>query len=65
MDTFTFPHFPPETSTAYFALFRNVENAASLRQRIVKISASTTKSERDEEERDAVNFAFIDARLVS
>ncbi|KAF6748590.1 hypothetical protein DFP72DRAFT_916373 [Ephemerocybe angulata] len=67
MDSFTFPHFPCDKSTAHFALFRNVENAPSLRQRIVKVSTlpvGSTKRE-DEVERDAVNFAFIDARLVS
>ncbi|KAJ3498801.1 hypothetical protein NMY22_g19572 [Coprinellus aureogranulatus] len=65
MDTFTFPHLPAEKSTAYFALFRNVENAAALRQRIIKVSTLTSTCERHEEEKDAVNFAFIDARLIT
>jgi hypothetical protein len=64
MDAFIFPHLSTEKSTAYFALFRNVENASSLRQRVVKVSTLTDADERVEEERDAVNLAFIDARLV-
>lgn len=65
MDAFIFPHLHSDKSTAYFALFRNVENASSLRQRIIKVSTLTNADERAQEERDAVNFAFIDARLVS
>ncbi|TEB28935.1 CGI-121-domain-containing protein [Coprinellus micaceus] len=65
MDAFIFPHLSTEKSTAYFALFRNVENASSLRQRVVKVSTLTDADERVEEERDAVNLAFIDARLIT
>lgn len=67
MDSFTFPHFPCDKSTAHFALFRNVENAPSLRQRIVNVATLPVGSARreDEVERDAVNFAFIDARLIT
>jgi EKC/KEOPS complex subunit CGI121/TPRKB len=39
-----------------------VENASSLRQRIIK--AATMQGRKGEIEREAVNFAFIDARLV-
>jgi hypothetical protein len=65
MDAFVIPYLSAEKSTDYFALFRNVENAGSLRQRIIKVSTLTNVDERVGEERDAVNLAFIDARLVS
>ncbi|TEB28940.1 hypothetical protein FA13DRAFT_1775622 [Coprinellus micaceus] len=50
-------------SKTVYALFRNVEDASSLRQRVVKVSMLTDADERVEEERDAVNLAFIEARL--
>ncbi|KAG2014160.1 hypothetical protein CC2G_011003 [Coprinopsis cinerea AmutBmut pab1-1] len=63
MDGFTFPHFPPTKSFAQFALFRQVENAAQLRKRIIE--ASTMEGEKGESEREAVNFAFIEAKLIT
>jgi EKC/KEOPS complex subunit CGI121/TPRKB len=62
MDNFLFPHLPESHSLAQFALFRNVENTAALRKRIV--SAATLTGPEGDQEREAVNFAFIDARLV-
>ena len=58
-----FPHFQADCSYAYIALFRNVSNSEKLKNRIV--SASVTEGELGDAEREAVNFAFIDARLVS
>ncbi|TFK28609.1 CGI-121-domain-containing protein [Coprinopsis marcescibilis] len=63
MDGFLFPHFPAPKSLAQFALFRKVENAAQLRKRI--IGAAALAGAKGEEERDAVNFAFIDAKLIT
>ncbi|KAI0301938.1 CGI-121-domain-containing protein [Multifurca ochricompacta] len=50
MESFAYPHF---SSTVHVALFNNVTNAARLRARI------------GDAEREAVNFAFVDARLVT
>jgi hypothetical protein len=59
MESFAYPHF---SSTVYVALFVNVTNAAKLRARIIR--ASTLQGAEGEAEREAVNFAFVDARLV-
>ncbi|KXN90555.1 hypothetical protein AN958_04227 [Leucoagaricus sp. SymC.cos] len=63
MDLFYFPHLTPDRAATHVALFRNVKNAASLRKRI--ISAATMEGEAGELEREEVNFAFIDARLIT
>ena len=62
MNTTAFSHFTPNHSQAYIALFRNVSNASDIKKRI--ISAATAEGDAGEKEREAVNFAFIDARLV-
>jgi hypothetical protein len=59
MEVYHFPHFG---ASVHVALFHDVQNAASLRARLVK--ASTMPGEEGVTERAAVNFAFIDARLV-
>ena len=46
----------------FTAKFKNVKNAGEIRQRIVK--AATMEGPEGNKERDAVNFAFINARLV-
>lgn len=63
MESYRHAHFPPELSVVYIALYTAVTNAALLRARIIK--AATGIGEEGDRERDAVNFAFIDARLVS
>jgi len=63
MDLFLFPHLAPSRATTHVALFLNVKNASYLRKRIV--SAVTMGGEIGETEREQVNYAFIDARLVS
>lgn len=63
METFTNPHFPRNLSVAHVALYAPVNNAKDLRSRIIK--AATLDGDEGEQERQAVNFAFIDARLVS
>lgn len=62
METFTYTQFPSDVSSVHIGLFRNVTNAAQLRQRL--ISAATMPGPEGEQERAAVNFTFIDARLV-
>jgi hypothetical protein len=59
MEVYHFPHFG---ASVHVALFHDVQNAVSLRARLVK--ASTMPGEEGVAERAAVNFAFIDARLV-
>ena len=63
MESFHYDHLPPELSTVYVALVTEVANAAQLRARLVK--AATMDGAEGDAEREAVNFAFIDARLVS
>jgi len=59
METFAYPHF---SSTVHVALFVHVTNSAKLRARIIR--ASTLDGVEGQAEREAVNFAFVDARLV-
>jgi EKC/KEOPS complex subunit CGI121/TPRKB len=59
MESFAYPHF---SSTVHVALFIDVTNAAKLKARIVR--ASTLEGPEGQWEREAVNFAFVDARLV-
>lgn len=59
MESFAYPHF---SSIAHVALFNGVTNAAELRARIVR--ASSLEGDEGDAEREAVNFAFINARLV-
>ncbi|KAL9712380.1 hypothetical protein Ac2012v2_003617 [Leucoagaricus gongylophorus] len=63
MDLFLFPHLAPSRATTHVALFLNVKNASNLRKRIV--SAVTMGGEIGETEREQVNYAFIDARLIT
>ncbi|PCH41684.1 CGI-121-domain-containing protein [Wolfiporia cocos MD-104 SS10] len=62
METFRYAHLPPDVSHVHVALFTNVANAAQIRARIIK--AATAAGPEGELEREAVNFAFIDARLI-
>ncbi|KIJ99413.1 hypothetical protein K443DRAFT_624210 [Laccaria amethystina LaAM-08-1] len=63
MDFFHFPHHHSSQSVAHFALFRDVKNSQALRKRI--IAAATIEGADGDQEREAVNFAFIDARLIT
>jgi len=62
MECMIFPHLYSKHSQVYLSLFRKVSNAADLKARI--IAASIADGENGEKERERVNFAFIDARLV-
>jgi len=62
MESLHFPHFEPKHSQVYVALFRGVSNSAALKSRIV--AAATAEGDHGDKEREAVNFAFVDARLV-
>ncbi|EIM85448.1 CGI-121-domain-containing protein [Stereum hirsutum FP-91666 SS1] len=63
METFTYPHFDHHQSVVHVALFLDVSNAKDLRTRIV--NASTLTEDAGDVERETVNFAFIDARLIT
>ena len=62
MEVYRYPQLPPHLATIYVALFTEVQNAAELKKRL--ISASVMSGEEGDIEREAVNFAFVDARLV-
>ncbi|KAH9853321.1 CGI-121-domain-containing protein [Lenzites betulinus] len=57
-----YPHLPTAFSTVHVALYTNVSNSAALRTRIVR--ASQLEGPEGDAEREAVNFAFVDARLI-
>ena len=60
LEVYRYPQFI--RSAVFAAKFTNVKNAGAIRARIVK--AATMEGPEGDEERDAVNFAFINARLV-
>lgn len=60
MEVFNYPQFGLQ---AAICLFTDVKNGPEIRNKIVE--AATCNGEDGEALRDAVNFAFIDARLVS
>jgi hypothetical protein len=62
MESFSFPFLPASYSAVHVALFTEIKNAVPLRRRI--IDAATMNGEEGDREREAVNFAFINARLV-
>ncbi|KAF9268412.1 CGI-121-domain-containing protein [Marasmius fiardii PR-910] len=64
MESLTFDHVRGVGSdTAYVALYSSVTNAATIRKRI--LDASRMEGKDGERERDAMNFAFIDATLIT
>jgi EKC/KEOPS complex subunit CGI121/TPRKB len=63
MESLHFLHFQADRYYAHIALFRNVSNSEKLKNRIV--SASLAEGDLSDKEREAINFAFINARLVS
>lgn len=63
METYHYPQFPAEFATVNVALLTDVRNAAELKKRLV--TASVMPGPEGEAEREAVNFAFVDAKLVS
>ncbi|THV07436.1 CGI-121-domain-containing protein [Dendrothele bispora CBS 962.96] len=62
MQSFVFDHIP-NNNIAYFALYSPVQNPAELKRRIIE--AAKIEGEEGDKERDAVNFAFIDASLIT
>ncbi|ORX35219.1 kinase binding protein CGI-121-domain-containing protein [Kockovaella imperatae] len=62
METYRLSNFPPGYSTVHIALFRNVVNAPDIRKKL--ILASTMGGDDGERARQAVDFGFIEARLL-
>ncbi|KAI0337492.1 CGI-121-domain-containing protein [Trametopsis cervina] len=62
MQSFYYPHFPEDLSVVHIALLDNVRNAAALRTRLIQ--AASLPGPEGDIERGAVNFAFVDARLI-
>ncbi|KAJ3540691.1 hypothetical protein NM688_g6192 [Phlebia brevispora] len=63
MESYQYSQFPPELSNVHITLFTEVTNAAHLRTRLIQ--AATMPGPEGEAEREAVNFSFIDARLIT
>ncbi|KAJ7081371.1 CGI-121-domain-containing protein [Mycena belliarum] len=63
MQSYQLPQFPPDFSCVHAALYIDVSDADLLRKRL--ITASTAEGLTGARERDAVNFAFIEARLIT
>ena len=59
LESYQYPQF---AASIYIALYSTVWNAAQLRSRIIK--AATAVGEEGDQEREAVNFAFVDAKMV-
>ena len=62
MESFSFPSLPSNHSVVHATLYTNVQNAIALRRRIIE--AATMNGEEGVREREAVNFAFVNAGLV-
>ncbi|KAL4075554.1 kinase binding protein CGI-121-domain-containing protein [Scleroderma citrinum] len=56
-------HYPQFNAVVYTAKFKNVKNAGAIRKRIIK--AATAVGPDGDAEREAVNFAFIEAKLIT
>ncbi|KIM62255.1 hypothetical protein SCLCIDRAFT_840512 [Scleroderma citrinum Foug A] len=56
-------HYSQFNAVVYVAKFKEVKNADAVRTRIVK--AATVVGSDGDAERDAVNFAFIEAKLIT
>ncbi|KAJ7058213.1 kinase binding protein CGI-121-domain-containing protein [Mycena amicta] len=60
MDSYQLPHL---AAHIHAGLYTGVSNAAALKKRL--INAASAEGVEGEREREAVNFAFIDARLIT
>ncbi|KAJ6584670.1 CGI-121-domain-containing protein [Mycena capillaripes] len=63
MQSYQLPQFPTHLSCVHAALYTDVSDSALLRKRL--ITASTAEGSDGEREREAVNFSFIEARLIT
>ncbi|KAG8995770.1 hypothetical protein FRB95_013371 [Tulasnella sp. JGI-2019a] len=58
----TYPHLGDDFAKVFLALFTNVNNASEVRSRI--IAAATVDGHHGDQERERINFAFIDAKTI-
>jgi EKC/KEOPS complex subunit CGI121/TPRKB len=63
MESYHLPQFPSSYSSIHIALFKDVKNSASLRKRLV--AASTMEGSEGDQERDKLDYAFIEGNMVS
>ncbi|KAJ7163256.1 kinase binding protein CGI-121-domain-containing protein [Mycena filopes] len=63
MESYQLPQFPPHLSCVHAALYTDISDPDSLRKRL--IAASTAEGTDGEHERAALNFSFIEARLIT
>lgn len=61
METHTFPYFDDSLSTVHISLFHHVRNAAELRSQLIAASQLPP----NDPEQVALNFAFIDAKVIA
>ncbi|KAG8901426.1 hypothetical protein FRB99_005314 [Tulasnella sp. 403] len=64
LESYSYPHFGPDLQHVYIGYLRNIRNAESIRSRIIKAAAAPADVVGDCE-REAVNFAFIDAKTIT
>ncbi|KAG8860579.1 hypothetical protein FRB96_003833 [Tulasnella sp. 330] len=62
VEVLTYPHLRHDLSQVFLALFTHVTNASAIRSRI--IAAATADGPKGDEERELINFAFIDAKTI-
>ncbi|KAJ7725362.1 kinase binding protein CGI-121-domain-containing protein [Mycena metata] len=63
MESYQLPQFQAHLSCVHAALYTNVSDPDLLRKRL--ITASTAEGADGERERDALNFSFVEARLIT
>ncbi|KAF9531009.1 kinase binding protein CGI-121-domain-containing protein [Crepidotus variabilis] len=63
MESIQYPQFDLKRSKVHIALFKNVSNSGQVKSRIV--AAATAEGDYGLQERAAVNFAFVEARLIT
>lgn len=63
METYRFPHAADPLQEVHLALFRHISHGGELRQRLIQ--AASMQGAEGDTEREDVNFAFIDAALIS
>lgn len=63
LEVLTYPHVRKDLSKVIVAVITNVTNSSKIRSRI--IAAASAEGREGDEERERLNFAFIDAKTVS
>lgn len=63
MESYHLSQFPVDHSSVHLAFFKNVTNSADLRKRLV--AAATMEGEEGDKERDLLDYAFVEANMVS